>query len=555
MITFSDLGLSAPILDAITPLGFEKPTEIQEKAIPHLLGGDTDFIGLAQTGTGKTAAFGLPLLDLLNPDDDCVQAIILAPTRELGQQIAEQMALFSKKMPGIRTLAVYGGANIATQIKALKKPRHVVIATPGRLIDLAKRKAIRLDRVSHVILDEADEMLNMGFKEELDTILSFTPEEKQTWLFSATMPREIRRMVKDYMNDPFEVRIDPKTTVNTNIIHQYAVVHYKDKTEALTRFLDHDPDLYGVVFCRTKRDTQDLAESLIKQGHRADAIHGDLSQHARDRVMLRFKRRELQVLIATDVAARGIDVNDLSHVFHYALPNDQAYYTHRSGRTARAGKKGISLALISRKEKHKVNAFAKGLGVEFSAVDVPRADDIVETRLRGWAMGLVSQENTASPSAELIEQIDLILGPLTKEEMVARLVARELARLNLGNRTDLNDRGGYKGKDGERKGGFKKEGYRKDFKGGHKKGGFKKDFKGGGYKKSKPGGYKKRSWDDDGFVDRPGEGQFKPKKSGYKKGPGGGSTGGYKKGPGGPSKGGYKKGPGGGSKGGYKKRW
>ena len=555
VITFSDLGLSAPILDAITPLGFEKPTEIQEKAIPHLLGGDTDFIGLAQTGTGKTAAFGLPLLDLLNPDDHCVQAIILAPTRELGQQIAEQMALFSKKMPGIRTLAVYGGANIATQIKALKKTRHVVIATPGRLIDLAKRKAIHLDRVSHVILDEADEMLNMGFKEELDTILSFTPEEKQTWLFSATMPREIRRMVKDYMNDPFEVRIDPKTTVNTNIIHQYALVHYKDKTEALTRFLDHDPDLYGVVFCRTKRDTQDLAESLIKQGHRADAIHGDLSQHARDRVMLRFKRRELQVLIATDVAARGIDVNDLSHVFHYALPNDQAYYTHRSGRTARAGKKGISLALISRKEKHKVNAFAKGLGVEFSAVDVPRADDIVETRLRGWAMGLVSQENTASPSAELIEQIDLILGPLTKEEMVARLVARELARLNLGNRTDLNDRGGYKGKDGERKGGFKKEGYRKDFKGGHKKGGFKKDFKSGGYKKSKPGGYKKRSWDDDGFVDRPGEGQFKPKKSGYKKGPGGGSTGGYKKGPGGPSKGGYKKGPGGGSKGGYKKRW
>ena len=555
MITFSDLGLSAPILDAIAPLGFETPTEIQEKAIPHLLGGDVDFIGLAQTGTGKTAAFGLPLLELLDPEEDCVQAIVLAPTRELGQQIAEQMALFSKKLPGIRTLAVYGGANIATQIKALKKTRHVVIATPGRLIDLANRKAIRLDRVRHVILDEADEMLNMGFKEELDTILSFTPEEKQTWLFSATMPKEIRRMVKDYMTDPFEVRIDPKTTVNTNIIHQYATVHYKDKTEALTRFLDLDPELYGVVFCRTKRDTQNLAESLIKQGHRADAIHGDLSQHARDRVMLRFKRRELQVLIATDVAARGIDVTDLSHVFHYALPNDQAYYTHRSGRTARAGKKGISLALISRKEKHKVNAFAKGLGVEFTAVDVPRADDIVETRLRGWAMGLMAQENTTSPSSELIEQIDLLLGPLTKEEMVERLVARELARLNLGNRTDLNDRGGYKGKDGERKGGFKKEGYRKDFKGSPKKGGFKKDFKSGGYKKSKPGGYKKRRWDDDGFTDRPGEGQFNPKKRGYKKGPGGGSTGGYKKGPGASGKSSYKKGPGGGRKGGHKKRW
>ena len=344
--TFSDLGLSAPLLDAITSLGFETPTEIQEKAIPHLLGGDADFIGLAQTGTGKTAAFGLPLLDLLDPEADFTQAIVLAPTRELGQQIAEQLALFSGKQKGIRTLAVYGGANIVTQIKALKKTRHVVIATPGRLIDLVNRKAVNLEQVRYVVLDEADEMLNMGFKEELDTILGFTPEQKQTWLFSATMPKEIRRMVKDYMSDPFEVRIDPKTVVNTNIQHQYAVVHPKDKAEALTRFLDLDPELYGVVFCRTKMDTQKLAERLVKGGYRADAIHGDLSQAARDRVMMRFKQRDLQVLIATDVAARGIDVNDLTHVFHFALPNDQAYYTHRSGRTARAGKKGISMSLI-----------------------------------------------------------------------------------------------------------------------------------------------------------------------------------------------------------------
>ena len=523
MPSFSDLGLSAPLLEAITTLGFETPTEIQEKAIPHLLGGDADFIGLAQTGTGKTAAFGLPLLDLLHPEGDFTQAIVLAPTRELGQQIAEQLALFSNKQKGIRTLAVYGGANIVTQIKALKKTRHVVIATPGRLIDLVNRKAVNLEQVRYVVLDEADEMLNMGFKEELDTILSFTPKQKQTWLFSATMPKEIRRMVKDYMSDPFEVRIDPKTTVNTNIEHQFAVVHYKDKTEALTRFMDLDPELYGVVFCRTKRDTQQLAEQLIKQGYRADAIHGDLSQHQRDRVMMRFKRRELQVLIATDVAARGIDVNDLTHVFHHALPNDAAYYTHRSGRTARAGKKGISLALISRKDRHKVSMLAKTLGVEFAHVDVPRADDIVESRLRGWAMGLLSEEGGKRTPGDLLDQVDLLLGPLTKEELIAKLVSRELSRLNLGKRDDLNDRGGKDDRQGSGKE-FRKGGYKKDFKGGFKKGGYKKSFK--------KGGYKKRSFDGDGFLE--GEGGGPKKKGAYKKP--------FKK------KGGFKKG---GKKGGY----
>ena len=556
--TFSDLGLSAPILDAITSLGFETPTEIQEKAIPHLLGGDADFIGLAQTGTGKTAAFGLPLLDLLDPELDHTQAIVLAPTRELGQQIAEQLALFSKKQKGIRTLAVYGGANIAMQIKALKKTRHVVIATPGRLIDLVNRKAVNLEQVRFVVLDEADEMLNMGFKEELDTILSFTPEEKQTWLFSATMPKEIRRMVKDYMTDPFEVRIDPKTTVNTNIEHQYAVVHPKDKAEALTRFLDLDPELYGVVFCRTKMDTQKLAENLVKGGYRADAIHGDLSQAARDRVMMRFKQRDLQVLIATDVAARGIDVNDLTHVFHFALPNDQAYYTHRSGRTARAGKKGISMSLIGFKEKYKIHNLEKGLGVEFARVEVPLADAVVETRLRSWAMGLMAENAGAAPPQDLVDQIDLLLGPLSKEDMIARLVARELGRLNLGHRADLNDRG-PKGK---------KPGYEKDFKGGTSAGGFKKPFKKGGYKKDgykkddygkggykkggyKSGGYKKKPiWDDDGFNTR--DGEFKPREGngGYRKSLGA-KKGGFKKG----KPGGFKKGPGGPKKGGYKKKW
>ena len=548
--TFSTLGLSAPILEAIGKLGFETPTEIQEQAIPRLLEGDRDFIGLAQTGTGKTAAFGLPLLEHLDASQDHVQALILAPTRELGQQIAEQISLFAGRMKGIRTVAVYGGANIVTQINQLKRPCQVVIATPGRLIDLAKRKAVKLDRVKFLVLDEADEMLNMGFKEELDTILSFTPDEKKTWLFSATMPKEIRRMVKDYMEDPFEVRIDPKTTVNTNIEHQYCMVRHTDKAEALTRFMDLDPELYGVVFCRTKRDTQNLAEGLIKQGYRADAIHGDLSQHQRDRVMMRFKRRELQVLIATDVAARGIDVNDLTHVFHFSLPNDQAYYTHRSGRTARAGKKGVSMAFISRKEKGKVNQLSRGLSVDFAAVDVPRADQIVEERLRSWARGLVEQKDGNKAPEGLLEEVDLLLSPLSKEDIIARLLARELKRLNLSNRQDLNEKGGgrddseYRPKKDFKKGGYKKGGYKKDFKkGGHQKGGYKKNFNKSGPKKD---GFD-TGFNDGGF----GHGgtradDFRPSKGGFKKS---GSEGGYKKG--GSGEGGYKKG--GFKKGGYKK--
>ena len=398
--SFDTLGLSAPILKAIGQLGFDTPTDIQSQAIPHLLQGDRDFIGLAQTGTGKTAAFGLPLLDHLDPTDDSVQALILAPTRELGQQIAEQIDLFSKHLKGIKSVAVYGGANISTQITQLKRPRHVVIATPGRLIDLVKRKALKLDQIKYLVLDEADEMLNMGFKDELDTILEFTPDSKKTWLFSATMPREIRRMVKQYMDSPFEVSVDPKTTVNANIEHKYSIVKQSDKTEAMSRFLELEPDLYGVVFCRTRRDTQALAEDLLKMGFRADALHGELSQPQRDRVMSRFKNRDLQVLIATDVAARGIDVNDLTHVFHHSLPSEQAYYTHRSGRTARAGKKGISLAFISNREKGYINRMAREMDISFEAVDVPGAEEIVQARMMKWAQRCARPErlSTGCPS-------------------------------------------------------------------------------------------------------------------------------------------------------------
>ena len=536
MDSFDTLGLSAPILKAIGQLGFDIPTDIQSQAIPHLLQGDKDFIGLAQTGTGKTAAFGLPLLDHLDASDDSVQALILAPTRELGQQIAEQIDLFSKHLKGIKSVAVYGGANISTQISQLKRPRHVVIATPGRLIDLVKRKALKLDQIKYLVLDEADEMLNMGFKDELDTILEFTPDTKKTWLFSATMPREIRRMVKQYMESPFEVSVDPKTTVNANIEHRYAVVKQADKTEAMSRFLELEPDLYGVVFCRTRRDTQALAEDLLKMGFRADALHGEMSQPQRDRVMSRFKNRDLQVLIATDVAARGIDVNDLTHVFHHSLPSEQAYYTHRSGRTARAGKKGISLAFISNREKGYVNRMSREMDISFEAVDVPGAEEIVQARMMKWAQDVLDQKAFDRVPFDLIMQMNLLFEETPKDELIARLVARELARLNVDSGRDINQRarqdgerspqrrsssGGYSRSGGYTKSrsGFKKSGGgsgssgngRKNrstssgssSSGGKKYGGFGKsgstaDSR-GGFKKRKPGEKGKRS----GFGSKP----------------------------------------------------
>tara|TARA_B100000767_G_scaffold118877_2_gene113461 strand:+ start:2305 stop:3966 length:1662 start_codon:yes stop_codon:yes gene_type:complete len=438
--SFDTLGLSAPILKAIGQLGYDTPTDIQSQAIPHLLQGDQDFIGLAQTGTGKTAAFGLPLLDHLDASDDSVQALILAPTRELGQQIAEQIELFAKNLKGIRSIAVYGGANISTQITQLKRPRHVVIATPGRLIDLVKRKALKLDQIKYLVLDEADEMLNMGFKDELDTILEFTPDSKKTWLFSATMPREIRRLVKQYMDSPFEVSVDPKTTVNANIEHKYAIVKQSDKTEAMARFLELEPELYGVVFCRTRRETQALAEDLLKMGFRADALHGEMTQQQRDRVMKRFKDRNLQVLVATDVAARGIDVNDLTHVFHHSLPTEQAYYTHRSGRTARAGKKGISLAFISNREKGYISRMSREMDISFEPVEVPGSEEIVQARLMKWAQVVLDQKAFDKVPFDLIVQMNLLFEETSKDELIARLVAGELERLNVDSGRDINQR-------------------------------------------------------------------------------------------------------------------
>ncbi len=441
-------------------MGFETPSPIQAQAIPALIEDARDLIGLAQTGTGKTAAFGLPLLERIDPDFPETQALILAPTRELGQQIGEQLDTFSKYLDRINVLTVYGGANIQTQMKALKKPQHIIIATPGRLIDLIKRRAINLRFLEILVLDEADEMLNMGFKEALDEILTYTPKEKMTWLFSATMPQEIRRIVDTYMHQPVEVKIDQKQTLNPNIEHQVVHVRHHQKGQALRRFIDLDPEIRAVVFCRTKLDTQGLAEELMKEGYAADSLHGDLSQVQRDRVMRRFKEHELPILVATDVAARGIDVNDLTHVFHFALPDDAAYYTHRSGRTARAGKKGISMAMIGPRDTGKLRGLEKDLKITFEKVEIPEVKDIANLRLQTWGKQILDQPIKNNIPDGIYEELANLWGNLSKEELMAKIMAFEATKLNLQDTDSLNvhhkggggkgggGRGGYKGRGG-----------------------------------------------------------------------------------------------------------
>lgn len=431
MTNFKDLGLSSEVLKALSDLGFEKPSDIQEQAIPQLLEGENNLIGLAQTGTGKTAAFGLPLIERIDPSLNYTQGLVLAPTRELGQQIAEQLFKFSKYQDRLNVLAVYGGAAIANQIKALKKTQHIIIATPGRLIDLIGRKAVKLENLRFLVLDEADEMLNMGFKDELDEILSYTPDDKLTWLFSATMPKEIKRIVNRYMENPIEVKIDAKNQVNKNIEHQFVIVRRDDKSDSLTRFMDIQPEMRAVVFCRTRRDTQSLAEELLSRGYKADAIHGDLSQAQRDRVMKRFKSNELQMLIATDVAARGIDVNDLTHVFHFTLPDDAAYYTHRSGRTARAGKKGISIAFINGRDGVKIDRWEKKLKIEFTKIEVPRSSDIMDIRIQKWGEKILNKTSPQEIKPELREKLHTLFQDLSKEELIEKLLLNELDSLNI----------------------------------------------------------------------------------------------------------------------------
>ncbi len=429
MQTFKDLGLNEDILRSLDEIGFITPTEIQSKAIPVLIENKPDFIGLAQTGTGKTAAFGLPLLHFLDTSINKVFALILAPTRELAQQIAKELENFGKYKKGLRTLVVYGGTPITTQIRDLKRTTpHILVATPGRLQDLIDRKAIKLDQIEFLILDEADEMLNMGFQEDIDKILESTPEDKVFWLFSATMPPEIRRIVGTYMEKPFEVKIQSDSKTNENIDHKYIYVHRHDKEASLKRVLDYLTDFYGVVFCKTKMDTQELAEYLEKEGYRAEPLHGDMSQSQRDAVMAKFRNKTTSILVATDVAARGIDVDSLTHVVHYSLPENPEYYTHRSGRTARAGKKGTSLAIVTPQDIGRIRFFERSIGIDIKHIKVPLQSQMYNKKLEKWTEKVLNTD-TIELNDEMISKATETFESLTKEQLIEKILALEFNKL------------------------------------------------------------------------------------------------------------------------------
>ncbi|MFM7234588.1 MAG: DEAD/DEAH box helicase [Flavobacteriales bacterium] len=428
MMNFELLGLSKPVLRAISELGFESPTPIQEQAIPVMLGGNQDVVALAQTGTGKTAAFGLPLIDLLDFNQRHTQALILAPTRELCMQITRDLQNFSKHVSGAHVVAIYGGASIEGQIREMRKGPQIVAATPGRLVDMIERGVVDLARIEFVVLDEADEMLTMGFKEDLDLILSQTPDEKNTWLFSATMPQEVQRIAKNYMSDPFEVTVGQRNSGNENIEHLYYVVHAKDRYLALKRIADYNPDIFAIVFCRTKAETQQVADALIKDGYNADALHGDLSQAQRDFVMKRYRSRSLQMLVATDVAARGIDVNDVTHVINYNLPDEIESYTHRSGRTARAGKTGVSIAIIHSKELHKIREIEKIIKRKFSQAQIPTGFDVCEQQLMALVKRIHNVEVDEKTVERYLPQVFEELQELSREDIIKRFVSIEFNR-------------------------------------------------------------------------------------------------------------------------------
>jgi ATP-dependent RNA helicase DeaD len=428
MQDFEQLGLSEGLISAVKIIGFERPTPIQVKAIPVLLQGDTDFVGLAQTGTGKTAAFGLPLIELVDARSNTTQALILAPTRELCLQITSDLEDYTERFKALNIVAVYGGSSISEQVRRIKRGAQIVVATPGRLVDLIGRKAIRLETIEIVVLDEADEMLNMGFKEDLDHILAQTPAEKHTWLFSATMPKDVRRIAKTYMSNPFELTIGHEHAAAANIEHRYVLVAEKDKYPALKRILDASPEIFGLVFCRTRIDTQQIAEMLIRDGYNADALHGDLTQQQRDRVMKKFRQRAIQILVATDVAARGIDVDDITHVIHMNMPDEMQFYTHRSGRTARAGKSGISVAMVTKRELAKVHQLEKSLRAPFTRMMIPTGKDVCQIQLLKLMHKVHEVKINEKEIAGFLPAIFDELEGLDREELIKRFASIEFNR-------------------------------------------------------------------------------------------------------------------------------
>ncbi len=428
MNKFEALGILPNIVKAITELGFETPTPIQEQAIPVLLKEEKDLVGLAQTGTGKTAAFGLPLIQTVDFNSRNTQALILCPTRELCLQITKDLQSYTKYMPGANIVAIYGGASIVNQLRDVKRGAQIVVGTPGRMVDMINRRGVTLSTVIRVVLDEADEMLNMGFKEDLDMILSETPDQKCTWLFSATMPREVETIARKYMSDPFQITVGKRNEGNVNIEHQYYVVQSRDRYASLKRIVDFYPDIFGIVFCRTKAETQEVAEKLIRDGYNADALHGDLSQAQRDQVMKRYRSKTLQVLVATDVAARGIDVDDVTHVINYNLPDEIENYTHRSGRTARAGKTGISIVILNIREVGKIRMLEKIIGKKFTKVKVPNGSEVCEKQLFALISKIHDVEVNEAAIAQYLPQIYAQLEELSKEELIKRFVSDEFNR-------------------------------------------------------------------------------------------------------------------------------
>ncbi|WP_297092124.1 DEAD/DEAH box helicase [uncultured Draconibacterium sp.] len=428
MSLFETMGLKAEILSAIQELGFENPTPVQEKTIPFLLESDQDMVALAQTGTGKTAAFGLPIVQQFDSSVKAPQALILSPTRELALQIANDLQNFSKNINGAKIATLYGGSDIRKQITALEKGAQIVVGTPGRTLDLIKRKKLRVHEIKWLVLDEADEMLSMGFKDDLDAILADTPAEKQTLLFSATMPKEIVSIANKYMANPHEISVGKRNTAAENVEHNYYLVHAKDRYIALKRVADINPNIYGIIFCRTRAETKDVADKLMQDGYNADALHGDLSQAQRDHVMSRFRGKHLQMLVATDVAARGLDVNDLTHVINYNLPDDPEVYIHRSGRTGRAGKRGISITLIHMREKGKLRDVEKKVGKKFLKVAVPLGKEICEKQLFNLIDKVEKVEVNNEQIGEFMPVIYKKLAWLEREELIKHFVSVEFNR-------------------------------------------------------------------------------------------------------------------------------
>ncbi len=427
MNSFEALGLNEQLVASVTDLGFENPTPIQEKAIPILISGTTDFVGLAQTGTGKTAAFGLPLIQLINPQDKFPQALIVCPTRELCLQITNDLQNFKKKIRGVNVEAVYGGASITMQIRNLRQGVQIVVATPGRLIDLIERKAVDLQKVKYVVLDEADEMLNMGFRDDIDFVLKNTINRESIWLFSATMPPEVRAISRNFMENPKEVTVGKKNSGNANIVHNYYICAAHQRYETLKRLIDFNPGMYGIIFSRTKADAQEISERLSKAGYDIEALHGDLTQQQRDKVMGRFRNKTLQLLIATDVAARGIDVDGITHVINYELPDDMEVYTHRSGRTARAGKSGISISICHVREIYKIRQLEKMVNASFHKVDIPLGKEVCRKQFFHFMDRLIAADISNGDYETFLPDLMERFAHVSKEEVLQRVAALEFS--------------------------------------------------------------------------------------------------------------------------------